>query len=147
MKGLIVILLALLLLGGGAAGGYLFFLAPDAATAEERPSKPPTPGALAELDPVTLPVIRSGKVAKLVTFRIALELAPGRHVNDITPDMPRLRDAVLTQLAGLIALDWPGGATVDMDVAKHRLLARTRQIVGKDIVAAILLRDLLERAG
>ena len=144
MKKIIIILLVLLLLGGGAAGYFFLFRDNDAA-AEKHEAPAPKAGEFVEIDPVSLPVIRGGKVSKLVTFRIVLELGPARRLDEVRPNLPRLVDASLVQLASLAALDWPHGAVLDAEVARHRLLQRFRQIVPGDLIAGVLIRDVLER--
>lgn len=145
MKKLILIVLVLLLLAGAAAGGYVFFFAkPSEAAAEAAPS-PPQPGEFVALDPIALPVLRDGAVRAQVMLGITLELAAERRFEDVRPSLVRLRDAFLTELGGLLALDWPGGAVLDLDIARRRLLDRCRRLLGPDMVAGLFFQRVQER--
>ena len=144
MKKIVIILLVVILLGAGAAGYFFFFRAKPEAGAKPEQHAPKT-GEFVEIEPVSFPVIRRGKVSKLVTFRIVIELGPARRLDEVRPNLPRLVDASLVQLASLAALEWPHGAVLDSEVARDRLLQRFRELVPGDMIASVLIRDVLER--
>lgn len=139
LKAIIAVVVLLLLAGGG---GYFFF-----AGEEEEAVAPaePVPPSFFALDPITLPAIRADGVGRMVGFRIVLELAPGRAATEVSASRPRLEDAVVTELASLLAVDWPGGKAIDFDIAKTRLLRESERVLGPGLVVKILFEQIQVR--
>ena len=98
-----------------------------------------------EIEPIALPVLRGGRVSKLVNFRITIELVPPKTTTYLAPMLPKLEDATITQLSALLSLSWPGEATLDYAVAKRRLLDRYTEITGKGVIVDVLIQSAFER--
>ena len=139
IKKLLLAGLVLLLLGGAAAAYRS--LPPQ----EQAAALPAAPGEFVMLEPITMPVLRAGSVRKIVTFGITLELAPDRGHADLAPSMPRLRDALITELQMLLSIDWPNGAVVDTHYARQRMVERCGRLFGAGVVADLLFREIFER--
>jgi len=144
MAKILIGILALLFLAGGA-GGYVLFLAAEEdevhlAEAVQRPAPSFVP-----MEPVTLPAIRADGVRGLVGFRIVLELADGRSPLDVKQWLPRFEDAFVTELASLLAVDWPGGGAIDFEIARARLLRESDRVVGTGVVANVLFEQVQVR--
>lgn len=145
MAKILIGIVALLLLAGGA-GGYVFFLAAEEgevplAEAIQRPIAP----SFVPMDPLTLPAIRADGVRGLVGFRIVLELADGRSPLDVKQWLPRFEDAFVTELASLLAVDWPGGGPIDFEIARARLLRESERVAGTGVVANVLFEQVQVR--
>lgn len=139
IKVVIAVVVLLLLAAGG--GGYFFFAGGEEEPETVVPVEVARPAFYA-LDPITLPAIRADGVGRLVGFRIVLELAPGRGAPEISPRRPRLEDAVVTELASLLAVDWPGGKAIDLDIAKARLLRESDRVLGPGLVVEVLFEQI-----
>lgn len=141
-KKLFLVGLVLLLLGGAAAAYWILLPQEEASVAA---AKPPTPGEFVILEPITMPVLRAGTVRKVVTFGITLELDPDHGRADLVRSMPRLRDALIMELQTLLSIDWPNGAVIDADYARRRMVERCHRLLGAEIIANLLFRDIFER--
>lgn len=141
---LLLILPLLLLLIAGAIAYVLFGGSEAAAGGEEQAV--PGPGVFVDLDTISLPVFRDGRVRRLIGLAITIEVAPGEDPERVTAALPRIEDAFITELTMLLGLDWPDGASVDLEVARRRLLERTRKVAGEKSIARVLFRSVQERA-
>jgi hypothetical protein len=59
--------------------------------------------------------------------------------------MRRIEDAFNVELHGLLAQKWPNDATVDLEVARGRLLERARRIAGREVVAGLFFQWVQDR--
>ncbi len=144
MGKILIGIVALLFLAGGA-GSYVFFLAEAADEAQPAEVvRRPAP-AFVPMDPLTLSAIRADGVRGLVGFRIVLELADGRSPLEVKQWMPRFEDAFVTELASLLAVDWPGGGPIDFDIARARLLRESERVIGIGVVANVLFEQVQVR--
>lgn len=100
---------------------------------------------LVKLEPIVLPTIRKGKPDRQVTIVILLELSPGQSRGSVVDRMPRLRDAYITELMGLLDYDWPGGAILDVEFARKRLMMQSGRILGDKMVDQLLFDAIRER--
>ena len=133
------------LIAGAALGVALSPTAVMASGGGAKEESPATASRFLPLETITLPVIRNRQVEKLVSIQITFELAEGSSINKLLPYMRELQDATFVQLTSLIALKWPDGAIIDLEIAKRRILKRAREIAG-DAVQAALVTHILERA-
>ncbi|MSO77749.1 MAG: hypothetical protein EXQ87_12710 [Alphaproteobacteria bacterium] len=97
------------------------------------------------VDPINLTVIRRGHNEKIVTFVLRLVVSPNTSAEDVRAKMPRLYDALFSELAGLLGLNWPDGRVVDLDFARVRMLARVAHVVGSDRIIDIVFESIGER--
>ena len=140
---LFVFALILLFAGGGA---FVYFREAGAATEPQAAiDAAPAPGIFVPLDTISLPVFRDGQVRRLIAFTIVVEVAPGQDHERVSAQIPRFEDAFIAELTMLLGLNWPGDMALDLNVAKQRLLERSRRIAGASTVAAVLFRSVQER--
>ena len=141
MRRKLLIILVLLLLGGGA-GAYFMLGHQDAEAAVPAKTAPDEPGQFVTMPPINVSKLRANDAPTMVTVQIVLELAPGRTLDDLNAQMPRLEDAFITELAGLLSHSWPGGELLDVEFARKRLLARSERVLGGPVVGKVLLPAL-----
>src|SRR5690606_6124086 len=114
MKRRILLILPLLLLLLAGAGAYALFGGGEA-VAEVEVRDSPEPGIFVDLDTISLPVFRDGRVRRLIGLAITIELAPGEDPERVAAALPRIEDAYITELTMLLGLDWPDGISVDLE--------------------------------
>ena len=162
MKKIIIIVAAVLVLLIASVFGLAMFaptvlpgfmqnllgVAPEAAEkpdkkVEERP--PPGSTTLIDLEPLTVPIIKDGEIARFLIIHILVEARPGPGEAVIQAKIPYILDAYITYIHALAALDIKPGVA-DRQFLKERLLVKTKEIVGGDIVVDLLFRNIFERA-
>ena len=97
------------------------------------------------VDPISLTVIRRGHNEKIVTFVLRIVVSPNTSAEVVKAKMPRLYDALFSELAGLVGLNWPDGRVVDLDFARVRMLARVAHVAGPGNVIDIVFESIGER--
>lgn len=156
MKKIIVGLTALALLGGGGAGGYFYFMKPAEAalTDEAKLSKSEKHSdkeenksyEFVELDPLVLPIIDENGVNQVVSLVIAIEVADTYSANKVTSLSPRLKDAFIQDMYGVLnkhaALK---GGVIQVDMIKKRLSKISHKVLGDDVVQDVLLQVVQQR--
>lgn len=145
MKKLLIFgLLGLLLLGGGG-GAYWWFMMRDAgeeaAEAEPPPQDPPV---FLELDSLTIPVIRSGSIARYVLLKITLEVEDQGARDEVVDRMPRLKDAFLRDLHDYFA-SIPLDSPVNVRTVKQRLQRVADRQAGPGVVKDVLIQGAFEK--
>ncbi|MBF0128869.1 MAG: hypothetical protein HQL33_02635 [Alphaproteobacteria bacterium] len=151
----IVVLLLILLLGTGVflvlsnlvpqtLLPYLTFLPPSmTAPAEEKPP-PPVRKTLVQMDPLTVPLIREGKLRGQVAFELQLEVKHSDHER-IRQEMARIRDVYLNELADFLPDHMAGRRTPDLILVKARLMRVSDKEFGKGTILRILLDNIFVR--
>lgn len=146
MKKIAIFVVLLLLLGGGA-GGYLVYFGgkKDEAHKEEKP--PPLPEYL-KLDRFVVPIIRNGNVEGYSRLEVTLELPDFDTRKDIERFVPRLRDAIQTDLHAYLPLRRAAGsgATADVEGLRKRLHAVVDKQLGAGKVKGLLLEEIIDVA-
>jgi hypothetical protein len=97
------------------------------------------------LAPVLLSVIRHDDVHKLVTLMITLELGQPGQRTEVELQMPRLRDAYISDLQRLLSLGIYDNRPIDLVLIKKRLLAISQRMMGKDTIRDVLILNAMER--
>ncbi len=97
------------------------------------------------LDPFVLPVIDKDEIAAEYVLSLVLELADPDKREQITARLPRLRHAYYQTLLRLITSRESEARMPTLELVKRRLLADTQRVVGKDIVASVLIHDVSRR--
>jgi hypothetical protein len=139
---LLILLVLLLLLGGGGAAAYFMLGHKDAEAAVATKTEPDEPGQYVTMPPINVSKLRPDGSHTMVTFHIVLELAPSRSLDELGSWMPRLEDAFIIELAGLLGYNWPNDAPIDVEFARRRLLARSERVLGAPIVGKVLIPTL-----
>jgi flagellar FliL protein len=152
MKQVIIIVIALVLLGGGGGAGWWFFLREpppeDAAAALSEPVKPLDPNAqqVFSLDPFVLPILRNGQVTQHLTVVLRVELNEPENRDEFKKAIPRLRDALFSELHGIFAFRHiqQGGET--LPIVRDRLVAAVNAALGEGRVKGVFLEFASRRS-
>lgn len=156
MKKIIVGLVALALLGGGGAGGYFYFMKPaeaaltdDAKSSHKKADKKDDHSKtyeFVELDPLILPIIDENGVNQVVSMVIAIEVADTYSANKVTALSPRLKDAFIQDMYGVLnkhaALK---GGVIQVNMIKKRLNKISNKVLGDDVVQDVLLQVVQQK--
>ena len=109
--------------------------------------KEPTPGApvFIDMQPIVLPVIEGKNVTRQVGVLLTMELAEGHVSEDVEEKRRQLTDAFITELYRIYG--WRSGAdrVVNETLVKGHLQATADRILGKGVVQAVLIRQLVEQ--
>lgn len=156
MRILMIAIGALIVLGGGAFGAYFYFFNPAEASltedldaeehAEKDSSYEPFYYEYVELDPLILPIVDENGVSQTVSMVIALEVDSASTKSKIQAIQPRLKDAFIQDMYGVInrhaALK---GGVLQVDILKKRLFRVSEKVVGEDKVNDVLLQVVQQR--
>jgi len=113
--------------------------------APAKPDYPGAPGVFVPLGMMTFPVIREGRIRGRISLDIIIEVAPDQDHRVVMDAMRRLQDAFNVEMNMLLGLDWPAGVTVDLEVARSRLLQRARRVAGREVVAGLFFQWVQDR--
>lgn len=147
--------MALALLGGGGTGGYYYFMKPAEAAltddakshkkAEKKDGHSKT-FEFVELDPLILPIIDEDGVNQVVSMVIAIEVADSYSANKVTSLSPRLKDAFIQDMYGVLnkhaALK---GGVIQVNMIKKRLNKISNKVLGDDVVQDVLLQVVQQK--
>ena len=148
MKRLIVAGLAVLLIAGGGAAAWFFFL--KAAPGDNVRDVHDTAGKpeFLDIDSLSVPVIRDGRVQKYVLLRLTLEMKDAKAKNIAKDAMPLVKDTFLNDLHGYFADQPPsenGVDGIDVRVVKARLMRVSDRLFGPGMVVNVLIQGAFER--
>ncbi len=165
MKKIVIIIVGVILVLGATGGGLYAMGMLDgplgldhetAAEGEESSGSASGEGTDAEqvseslfvhFEPISAPVIASGRVKYQVILTLSLQVSNLAAKNDVNAVLPRLRDAMHTELfTQPIAVDVDTG-TIDLADLKRRVLSLTREMVDGDGVEDILIVNVLRMGG
>jgi len=98
-----------------------------------------------DIQPIVLPVIERDAVTRQVGIVVTLELTGGQRAGDVEPKRRQLTDAFIRELHAIYG--WRSGSdrVVDQELIKRRLLITADTVLGRGVVHAILIRQLLEQ--
>jgi flagellar protein FliL len=97
-----------------------------------------------DIQPIVLPVIEGSNVTGQVGVLLTLELVQGRAPEEVEEKQRELADAFITELYRIYG--WRSGAdrVVAETLVKRHLQATADRVLGKGVVQAILVRQLVE---
>ena len=108
--------------------------------------KEPIPGmpVFIDIQPISLPVIEGSNVTGQVGVLLTVELVRGRAAEEVEEKQRELTDAFITELYRIYG--WRSGAdrVVGEALVKRHLQVTADRILGKGVVQAILIRQLVE---
>ncbi len=100
-----------------------------------------------QFEPISAPVISDGRVQYQVIMTLSLQVADIGTKNDVQGVLPRLRDAMHTELfTNPISVDEVSG-TIDLPDLKKRVLLLTRAMVGDEGIEDVLVLNILRMGG
>lgn len=147
MKIVVIILLVIILAGGGAAGWFFFLKEdPDAATEEVVEELPPSPPVYVRFNPLQLPLIGDDGIEQVIDIIVALEV-PDQAAADLVIAMaPRLNDAILRDLYGVLHTSRiMRNGIVNVSAVKQRIVTVTQNLMGEDVVSDALVQGVAQR--
>ncbi len=147
MRVVILIVVALLLLLGGGGAAWWFMMGPGAERTSELIAQINKPEPVyVPVDPLlVISLIQEGEVTHHVTMQVTLLLHDDFDAGMTYQNMARLRDAFLTEMHSLFALRMVRNAGFESLLIKQRLMQICDRLLGKGIVAEILLREIERR--
>jgi flagellar basal body-associated protein FliL len=166
VKKVIIIFVALIVLLGGAGGG-LFAMgmldeplglgehAPDAegkgghgeASGEGTDAQQVSEALFVQFEPISAPIIANGRVEYQVLLTLSLQVADIGAKNDVNAVLPRLRDAMHTELFTTPILRDDTTGAIDLNDLKSRVLGLTRSMVGGDGIEDVLILKIMRMGG
>jgi len=98
-----------------------------------------------DMQPIVLPVIEGKNVTRQVGVLLTVELAEGHVSDDVEEKRRQLTDAFITELYRIYG--WRSGAdrVVNEALVKQHLQASADRILGRGVVQAVLIRQLVEQ--
>lgn len=159
MKTIIFALVAILILGGGGAGAYFYFQKPAQASvgeAEKEPVKEAEDhggghgsGEFVQLDPLILPVIDETGVTQVVSIVVVLEVPDASAANDVKKYTPRLKDAYIQAMYGVLNKNVKNTAlqngVIQVGMLKERMHSISQKVMGPDKISDVLLQVVQQR--
>ncbi len=158
-------LLALIVLLGGAGGGlYAMGMLDEplglnqevaakdegnegAASGRGTDAEQASEALFVQFEPISAPVISAGRVQYQVILTLSLQVADAGVKNDVQAVLPRLRDAMHTELfTNPIAVNDDTG-TMDLADLKKRVLLLTRGMLGDEGIQDVLVLNVLRMGG
>lgn len=157
MKKLIIIIPLLALLGGGVAMAILMFdldekflggeLGKEMAAKIEKMSQPgPIKPQLVEIDPIVLPVIRSGEVLALVNIMVRLDVNPDAY-EFFRTQQPRVRDRMISALHSWFPKHYVNRTRIPLPAMKAHLEETLLAKYGPERLNEVLVRSVFLSSG
>ena len=162
MKKLVLAFIALLVMGGGGTGTYFYFKQPaqaagvkDEVQEEHKSANKGKSGGhgenayelvYVELDPLILPIIDEYGVSQTVSLVVSLEVATDEDAAYIRQLAPRLNDALLMDMYGILnhhAMVKDG--VIQVKILKKRMKHVSTKVLGEDMVSDVLMQVITQR--
>lgn len=159
MKFLIMGGLAVIVLGGGGAGAYMYFgsqaaeaaAAHSGAEAGEEAAKghesaahegeEQAPTQFVKLDSLILPIVDSRGVTQTLSLVIAIEVADQAAADEVNRLAPRLKDAYIMELYGILNKEAAlHNGVVQVAAIKKKLIEMTDKVLGEGVAHDVLLQ-------
>lgn len=142
-KSLIAIIVFLVLAGGGALASYMMGRSLDSQPAEVAEEIVEVGQvAFVRMPPINVPIFQGDTVRRYMQMSVSLEVPEGSSLTDIRRQIPRLRDAFVTELSSRSVMRSDGSGVLDLDLLKFRLLKRAQVVLGKKYVSDVLLGNV-----
>ena len=148
MKKIVVIVLALALAGGGGAAGWFFLLkeAPEELIEEVVEQLPPSAPVYVRFNPLQLPLIGDDGIDQVIDITVALEVPDQAAADQVIALAPRLNDAILSDLYGVMHTSRiMRNGVVNVNAIKQRIVTVSQRIMGKDLVHDALVQSVGQR--
>ena len=95
--------------------------------------------AFVRLPPINIPIFQGDTVRRYMQMSVSLEVPEGTSLTDIRQQVPRLRDAFVTELSSRSVMRHDGSGVLDLELLKLRLLKRAQDVLGEKFVSDVLL--------
>lgn len=140
MKKLLKAIVLLLLLGGGA-GGYFYWQQHK----EPEPEPPPPLPDFLRLERFVVPIVRQGFIDGLSRIELTLEVTDEAARIDLQRNMPKIRDAIQSDLHAWLPLRRQGSAA-DVTALKKRMMLVVVSVAGEGKVKDLLVEEFMDIA-
>jgi flagellar basal body-associated protein FliL len=160
MKIIIIVVGLIVLLG--AVGGGLFFMGmldeplglnqqaeggDGAASGEGSDAEQVAEALFVQFEPNSAPVIANGRVEYQVLLTLSLQVSDIGAKNDVNAVLPRLRDAMHTELFTTPILRDETTGAIDLADLKKRVLSLTRNMIDNDGIEDVLILKIFRMGG
>ncbi len=148
MKIVVILVLVLVLLGGGGAAGWFFFLKedPEAMVEEVVEEAPPSAPVYVRFNPLQLPLIGDDGIDQVIDIIVALEVPDDAAADQVIAMAPRLNDAILRDLYGVLHTSRiMRGGVVNVNAIKLRIVDVAQGIMGDELVTDALVQGVAQR--
>lgn len=155
MKAALLAVVAVLLIAGGAGGTYLFLKNPAEAavgkTAEHQAAKDVQEDrkeyTYVKIDPLSLPIIDETGVSQVVSLVVVLEVEDEDKAKAIGPLMPRLQDAYIQHMYGILNRQAVmNHGVLQIGPIKNHMNEITNKVLGAGTVNDVLLQVVNQRS-
>ena len=148
MKIVVILVLVLVLLGGGGAAGWFFFLKedPEAMVEEVVEEAPPAAPVYVRFNPLQLPLIGDDGIDQVIDIIVALEVPDDAAADQVIAMAPRLNDAILRDLYGVLHTNRiMRDGVVNVNAIKVRIVGVAQGIMGDELVVDALVQGVAQR--
>lgn len=162
MRLAIIAIVALLVIGGGGFGAYIYFAKPaEAAVTEaggevkkgEEHAKKGEEGGHGEggateyvkFEPLILPIVDNEGLTQVVSLVVAIEVSSAEDKTTVTNLMPRLTDAFIQDMYGVLNGEAMKGGIIQVGFLKDRLNKVSAKVLGGEIKSNVLLQVVQQR--
>ena len=146
MKRFLILSVILLVLGGGAGAAWWFLLREPPQDEEQTAELPEIADLISvDVDPLTVPVIRDGRVVQHMSFLVVLRVNDEDELRLVYKAMRRLTDAYIKELHVLLARRFVWEQDDIGPYVRKRLMVASERVVGPGIVEEVLLRGVSSR--
>lgn len=145
MKKIIIMIALVAVLAGGGFYAWTTFSANEGQEETDVASDHSGEGTddtllFVDLDSLTAPFIRDGRFAQYVVISITLEVADDSAKSTVRRNIPRLRDAFVSELHALAAIRSPQQKLINLARVKARMMAGAERVLGQGIVIDVLVQ-------
>ncbi len=148
MKTVVIIVLVLMLLGGSGAAGWFFFLKedPEAMIEEVVEEVAPAAPVYVRFNPLQLPLIGDDGIDQVIDIIVALEVPDDAAADQVIAMAPRLNDAILRDLYGVLHTNRiMRDGIVNVNAIKVRIVGVAQGIMGEELVNDALVQGVAQR--
>ncbi len=141
MKKIIILVVLMAVLGGGGFFAWTQMSGEEEQAGSEQLRGPNDENLMfVELDPITAPFIRDGRFAQYIVLTISLEVNDDDAKDMVRRNIPRIRDAFLSELHTLAAMRSPRQRLINLSRIKVRLMSGANRVLGRGVVLDILVQ-------
>lgn len=142
MKLVAIAVVLLLLLGGGGGAYWYFYMRADPDAADMAEEEPPPEPAFVEFNPIQIPLINGDVIEEQFAISVTLEAGSPENGDLVVMYSPRLNDAFLQVLYGVVRKDQLKSGTLDIQMVKAKILRVCNKILGEGVVQDVLIQAI-----
>jgi flagellar FliL protein len=151
MKKIIIIIVALVLIVGCGGAVWFFMQGADVPFGDETEKEDKAASLdeseFVDIENLSVPVIREGRVDKYITISLSLEMRSVDARERAEEAMPRLKDAIFRDLYSYFSMQKSDQQGLNVNQVKARLLWATERAIGEGLVKQIIIQGAYERRG